>query len=134
MHTILWTLRSFTMSEEPGGSWYERAKGATNIALIDMKTVSFNSLADDTCVRIEILTSTTQTTLKLCRQLGAITGLWEREPMAGIGMPGTIKNELNNVQEEFETAFKARKKPVAKHMWMIWDRYAGRILDTRFKV
>ena len=49
-------------------------------------------------------------------------------------MPGTIKNKLNNVQEEFEAALKARKKPLAKHIWMIWDRYVGRILDTRFEV
>ena len=54
--------------------------------------------------------------------------------MTFIGMPETTKNELNNVQEEFEAAMKARKKPLAKHMWMIWDRYAGRILDTRFEV
>ena len=53
---------------------------------------------------------------------------------AFIGMPETTKNELNNVQEEFEAALKARKKPLAKHMWMIWDKYVGRILDTRFKV
>ena len=30
------------------GSWYERAKGATNTASIDMNTVLFNSLGDDT--------------------------------------------------------------------------------------
>ena len=102
---------------------------------IDMKTVSFNSLGNDTCVWIEILTSTTQTTLKLCRQLlGTITGLWEREHTAGIGMSGTIKNELNNVQEEFEAALKARNKPLVKHMWIIWGRYVGRILNTRCKV
>ena len=55
-------------------------------------------------------------------------------PSLGIGIPRTIKNKLNNVQEEFEAALKARKKLLAKHMWMIWDRYVGRILDTRFKV
>ena len=49
-------------------------------------------------------------------------------------MPGTTKNKLNHVQEEFEAALKARKKPLAKHMWMILDRYLGRILDTRFEV
>ena len=86
------------------GSWYERAKGATNIASIDMKTVLFNSLDDDTRRRIEIWPSTTETTLKLCHQLGAITGPWEREPTAFIGMPGTTKNKLNNVWEEFEAA------------------------------
>ena len=116
------------------GSWYERAKGATSIASIDMKTALFNSLGDDTYVRIEIWKSTTQTTLKLCHQLGAVTGLLERELTAGIGMSRTIKNELNNVQEEFEAALKARKKSLAKHMWMIWDRYVGKILDTRFEV
>ena len=99
-----------------------------------MKTVLLNSLGDDTCVRIEFWTSTTQTPLKLCHQLGAVTGLWEHEPTAGIGMPGTIKNELNNVQEELEAALKARKEPLAKHKWMICDRYVGRILDTIFKV
>ena len=46
----------------------------------------------------------------------------------------TTKNELNNVQEEFEAALKAREKPLAKHMWMIWNRYMGRILNTRFEV
>ena len=107
-----------------------------NTASIDMKTVLFNSLGDDTRLRIEFWISTTQTTLKLCHQLGAITGLWEREPTGAalIGMPGTTKNELNNVQEEFKAALKARKKPLAKHIWMIWDRYVGRILDTRFEV
>ena len=49
-------------------------------------------------------------------------------------MPGTTKNELNNVQEEFKATLKERKKLLAKHMWMIWDRYVGRILDTRFEV
>ena len=87
----------------------------------------FNSLGDYTRVRIENLKSTTQTTLKLCHQLEGIIGLWERKPTSGIGMPRTIKNKLNNVQEEFEAALKARKKPLAKHMLMIWDRYVGRI-------
>ena len=49
-------------------------------------------------------------------------------------MPGTMKNTLNNVQEEFGAAIKARKKLLAKHTWMIWDRYVRRILDTRFEV
>ena len=48
-------------------------------------------------------------------------------------MPGTTKNTFNNVQGEFEAALKA-KKPLAKHMWMLWDRYVGRIMDTRFEV
>ena len=83
-----------------------------------MKTVLFNSLGDDTCMRIGIWKSTTQTTLKLCHQLGAITGLWKRKPtgMAFIGTPGTAKNKFNNVQDEFEAALKARKKPYAKHI------------------
>ena len=58
----------------------------------------------------------------------------ERKHTAFIGVPVTTKNKINNVQEEFEAALKARKKPLAKHMWMIRDRYVGRILDTRFKV
>ena len=49
-------------------------------------------------------------------------------------MPDTTKSELNNVQEELKAALKARKKPLAKHTWMIWDRCVGRILDTRFEV
>ena len=50
-------------------------------------------------------------------------------------MPGTTKNTFNNVQDESEAALKAKKKPLAKHMWMLWDRYAGtRILDTRLEV
>ena len=40
----------------------------------------------------------------------------------------------NNVQEEFEADLKAKKKHLAKHMWIIWDRYVGRILETRFEV
>ena len=118
------------------GSRYERAKRATNIVSIDMEMVLFSSLGDDTRVRIEMLKSTTQTTLKLCRQLGAITGLWVRKPTGTtfIGMPRTTKNKLSNVQEEFEAALEARKKTLAKHMWMIWDRYVGRMLDTRFEV
>ena len=36
------------------GSWYERAKEATNIASIGMKPVLFNSLGDNTRVRIEM--------------------------------------------------------------------------------
>ena len=60
--------------------------------------------------------------------------IWEREPTDFIGIPGTTKNELNSVQEDFETTLKARKKPSAKHMWKIWDRYVGKILDTRFEV
>ena len=99
-----------------------------------MKTVLLNPLGEDICDWIEIWTTTTQTTLKLCRQLGAITGLCERKPMAFIDMPGTTKNTLNNVQEEFDTALKAEKKILVKHIWMIWDRYVGRILDTRFEV
>ena len=61
---------------------------------------------------------------------------WECEPTgtAFIGMPEATKNELNNIQEEFEAALKARKKPLAKHIWMIWDKCVGRILDTRFEV
>ena len=114
------------------GSWYERAKGITNIVPIDMKTVLSNSLGDDTRDRIEIWTTITQTMLKLCHQLGIITGLWKHEPTTFIGMSGTTKNELDNVQ--FEAALKARKKPLAKHMWMIWDRYVGRILDKGFEV
>ena len=58
----------------------------------------------------------------------------EHKPTAFIGMPVTTKNKLNNVQEEFEAALKARKEPLAKHTWMIWVRYVGRILDTRFEV
>ena len=69
-----------------------------------MNMVLFNSLGDDTRGPIEIWTWTTQTTLKLCHQLKAITGPWEREPTAFIGMPGTTKNKLNNVWEEFEAA------------------------------
>ena len=38
---------------------------------------------------------------------------------AFICMPGTTKNELNHVQEEFEASLKARKKPLAKHMDMV---------------
>ena len=85
-------------------------------------------------------TSTTiQTTLKWCRQLGAITGLWTRGPTttALIGMAGTAKKDLNYVQEEFDAAWKRRKfshTSFAEHMWLIWDRYVGRILDTRFEV
>ena len=67
------------------GSWYGRAKGTTDVASIDMKTELLNSLGEDICERIEIWTTTTQTTLKW------ITGLWEREPTAFIGMPGTTK-------------------------------------------
>ena len=116
------------------GNWYKRAKGATNIAPIDIKMVLFNSLGDDTRVRIEIWTSTTRTTLKLCHQLGAITERWEREFAVFIGVPGTTKKKLNNVHEEFEAALKAKKRPMAKYKWMIWNRYVGRILDTRFEV
>ena len=84
-------------------------------------------------------TTTIQTTLKWFHQLGAITGLWTREPIttALIGMAGTAKNDLNNVQEEFDATWKRRKFShmcFAEHMWMIWDRYVGRILDTRFEV
>ena len=52
-------------------------------------------------------------------------------------MPGTAKNKLNNVQEEFDAAWKARKFShmcLAEHMWMIWDGYVVRILDTGFEV
>ena len=120
-------------------SWYERARGITNLVSIDMKTALSNSLGEDIRVRIEIWATTTQTTLKLLHQLGAITGLWTREPItpAFIGMPGTTKIKLNNVQEEFDAARKARKasqRCLAEHMWTIRDRYVGRILDTRFVV
>ena len=70
----------------------------------------------------------------LSHQVGAITGLWTRGP---IGMPKTAKKKLNNVQEEFDATWKARKVShmcLVKHMMMIQDRYVGRILDTRFKV
>ena len=63
------------------GSWYERANRTTNSALIDMKTVLTNSLDEDTRERIEIWETTTQTTLKFCHQLEAITGLWTLEPI-----------------------------------------------------
>ena len=83
--------------------------------------------------------TTTKTTLKWCHQFGSITGLWTRDPIAtaSFGMPGTTKNELDNVREEFDAAWKRRKFShtcFAEHMWMIWDRYVGRILDTRFEV
>ena len=76
-------------------SWYERAKRTTNIVSVDMKMVLFNSLGNDTREQIEIWTTTHQTTLKLCCQL-------EAKPTPFIDMPGTTKNKLNNVQEEFE--------------------------------
>ena len=41
-----------------------------------------------------------------------------------IGMPGTAKNELNNVQEEFNGTWEARKVShmcLAEHMLMICD-------------
>ena len=98
------------------GSWYKQAKRTTNVVPFDMKTELLNSLGEEIHERIEIWTTTTQTTLKLCRQLGAITGLWEHKPTAFIGVPKTMKKKLNNVQEEFEDALKARKKPLAKHM------------------
>ena len=77
------------------GSWYGRVKGTTttNIVSIDMKTVSFNSLDDDTRERIKIWPAITQTALKLCHQHGAITGLWEHGHTAVSGMPGMIKNK-----------------------------------------
>ena len=50
-------------------SWYERAKGATNIVSSNIKTVLINFQGDDTRVRIAIWKSTTQTTFKLCHQL-----------------------------------------------------------------
>ena len=84
--------------------------------LVDNKTVLFHYLGDDTRERIEICTTTTQTTLKLCHQTVPITGLWERDPMVFIGMLGTTEDKLNNVQEKFEAALKTRKKPLAKHM------------------
>ena len=77
---------------------------------------------------------TTQTILKWCRQLDAVTGLWERNPTVFIGMPRIMKNKLNNAQEELKAASKVRKKLLAKHMSMIWDGCVGRILDTRFEV
>ena len=69
------------------GSWYGRAKGTTNVVSIDMNTELLTSLGEDICEQIEIWTTTTQITLKLCHQLGAITGLLERKPSAFIGMP-----------------------------------------------
>ena len=76
--------------------------------------------------------TTTKTTLKWCHQFGSITGLWTRNPIAtaSIGMPGTAKNELDNIREEMGLSVKARK---VSHMWTTWDRYVGRILDTRFE-
>ena len=47
--------------------------------------------------------------------------------MAFIGMPGTTKNKLNNIQEDFDAARKARS---VNHMCLV----DGRILDTRFEV
>ena len=93
------------------GNWYERANRTTSSASIDMKIVLINSLDEDICKRIEIWATTIQTMLKFCHQLGAITGLWTRGPIttAFIGMPGTAKNKLNNVQEEFNAAWKTTR-------------------------
>ena len=52
-------------------------------------------------------------------------------------MTGTTKNKLDNVCEEFDAAWKRRKFShtcFAEHMWMTWDRYVGKILDTRSTV
>ena len=67
--------------------------------------------------------STTKTTLKRCHQFGSITGLWSRDPIAtaSFGMTGTTKNELDNVREEFDAAWKRSKFShtcLAEHMWM----------------
>ena len=75
----------------------------------------------------------------MCHELGTITGLWTREPIiaAFTGMPRTTKNEVNNVQEDLDAVWKARKVShmcLAEHMMTIRDRYVGRILDTRFEV
>ena len=93
-----------------------------------MNTVLLNFLGEDICKQIEIWTTTPQNTLKLYHQIGAITGLWTCKPITTtfIGMPRTTKNELKNIQEEFDTAVKARKKFLAEHMWMTWDRYVRR--------
>ena len=36
------------------GSWYERARGTTNLVSIDMKTIFLNSLGEDILKWIEI--------------------------------------------------------------------------------
>ena len=76
--------------------------------------------------------TTTKTTLKWCHQFGSITGLWTRNPTAtvSIGMPGTAKNESDNIHGEMGRSVKARK---ISHIGTTWDRYVGRILDTRFE-
>ena len=104
-----------------------------------MKTALLNSLGKDVCKQTKNWTTTAQTRLKLCHQLGAITGLWTREPIttAFIGMPGTTKNELNNVREDFNAAWKTKKVShmcLAEHTMIRRDRYEGIILDTRFEV
>ena len=112
------------------GSWYERAKRTTNSA-------SINSLDKNTCERFEIWATTTQTMLNFCHQLAAITGPWTREPIttAFIGMPRTAKNNLNNVQEEFNAAWTARKVShmcFAEHMMMIRDRYQWTSIFSKY--
>ena len=96
---------------------------------VDMKTVLFKSLGDHTRERIDVWITTTQANLKLCHQLGAITGLWTHGPTiaAFICMSGTTKNKLNNAQQNFDAAWEARRGNhmcLAKHM-MINDYVDG---------
>ena len=79
--------------------------------------------------------TTTKTTLKWCHQFGSITGLWTRDPIAtaSFGMPGTTKNELDNVREEgmpgrtknkldnVREEMGSRRK--VSHTRTTWDRY-----------
>ena len=121
VHSAAFLLRA----NNPVGIWYERARGTTNLRPVDMKRVLLKSLGEIIRERIEIWTTTTQHMLKWCHKLGAITRLWERR---------ITKNKLNNVQEEFDADLKARKKLLAKHKWVVWDRYVERILDTSFEL
>ena len=87
-------------------------------------------------MKLEFWSATkTKTTLKWCHHFGSITGLWTRDPIAtaSISMPGTTKNESDNVREEgmpgrtknkldnVREEMGSRRK--GSHTWTTWDRY-----------